>query len=660
MSTFAVQIYKNTRSNKPPAIHLPPELPPQELMNGELIAAAQGLFEENGVLVINNLFSQAWISQLHHAFVDRYQPYFADRHYDDALKVGNKRQMLTVDFQEPFNHPAIYANPLLLSLMKGLLGPDFVLGSFGAVIALPGAEEQHIHRDHPPLFEDEALTLNLPSFAITVVVPLVDLTPDTGSTRVWKGSHRVSCEQQLAMKDSSIPFMSTGSCYLMDYQLLHGGTPNVSTVVRPILYIIYYRSWFQEAVNYEQQSRLSITQREYDNVPQPYKFLLTRQREMLRANRSLEHQRRQRLSQKSFVELTSTEQAQQLEKLAETVLPQYGFQQAEVQLISHGDNTVFAVNGSRELLVESDSGVGLSERHLLHRPKASERFILRVHRSRYLTPKAIESELHWLTHLHHNTPVSVPQPISTGDNILCPSAQMLGMPEPRICSLTGWVKGRSPLDLHRPERSQPHILVAIGRLLGTLHHHSAQWTAPESFTRPYWNWDGLFGKGAGYSDDGDRVWELTPQPYRRLFEAVSTQAKNAMADLGEERDQFGLIHGDFWLGNLLIQAEDIGVIDFADCGFGYWGYDLSRFLNDFSTEPLYSACLDHLLQGYTQVRPFPDAQLRHLKLFGAMQQVTLALWRVNRAQDHPSFRSTLVADLEETAESIEAYLTAQG
>ncbi|MBE9124866.1 MULTISPECIES: phosphotransferase [unclassified Coleofasciculus] len=651
MSTFAVKIYKNTHSNKPPAIHLPSNLPHQELMNGELITVAQELFEENGVLVINHLFSKELISQFYQGFVARYQTYFEDQDYDDALKVGDKRQMLTVDFQEPFNHPTVYGNPLLLSLMKGLLGPDFVLGSFGAVISLPGALGQHIHRDHPPLFEDEALTLNLPSFAITVVVPLVDLTPETGSTRLWKGSHRVSCEQKMAMKDSSIPLLSTGSCYLMDYQLLHGGTPNVSNLVRPILYIIYYRSWFQEAVNYEQQSRLSITQREYDKVPQSYKFLFVRQREILRANHSLEPQLRQSPTQKNFVELTSKEQAQQLKKLAKTVLPQYGFKQADVQLISHGDNTVFSVKGSRMLSLETDLG---------DCPTAPNHFILRIHRSHYLSPAAIESELHWLTHLHHKTQIRVPVPLPTLEKTLYSSGQVLGISEPRICSLTGWVKGRSLVDLPRAERSQPQTLIAIGRLLGTLHHHAAQWSVPGAFTRPCWNWNGLFGKGAGYSDDGDRVWELTPQPYRRLFESVSAQVKTVMASLGEDKEQFGLIHGDFWLGNLLIHGEDIGVIDFADCGFGYWGYDLARFLNDFSTDPQYSNCLDHLLHGYTQVRTFPEAQLPHLKLFLAAQQVTLALWRVNRAQDHPDFRSTLVADLEETAEAVDVFLTAFG
>jgi Ser/Thr protein kinase RdoA (MazF antagonist) len=548
--------------------------------------------------------------------------------------------MLTVDFQPPFNHPTVYGNPLLLALMQGILGPDFVLGSFGAVIALPGAEAQHVHRDHPPLFE--TVSAPSPSFAVTVVVPLIDLTAETGSTRIWKGSHQIPGDQKLALSESAVPYPAAGGCYLMDYQLLHGGTPNVSNIVRPILYIIYYRSWFQEAVNYDQQARLTVTPEAYDAVPRSLKFLLVRQREALRANQAIATHCQQRLAQHRFEHLTRDEQAQQLTKLAETVLPQYGFPQAQVQLIGHGDNTVFAVT-----------------RPILDAPSPRtlpDRTILRIHRDRYLSPAAIESELRWLDELHRHSPLRVPAPVLTATGDWCPTAQILGMATPRTCTLTGWVAGRSP---SRTERTQPLLLRAIGRSLGQLHHHAAHWPPPASFTRPRWDADGLFGSRAGYSDAGDRVWALTPEPYRSQFAAVGDQVTAVMAELGEDPEQFGLIHGDFWLGNVLVQGDDVGLIDFADCGWGYWGYDLARFLNDFAIGAEADAVLGHLLDGYTQVRTFPEAQLPHLPLFLAAQQVTLALWRINRTQDHPSFQATLDDDLAATTDAIQALLINQ-
>jgi hypothetical protein len=73
MSKFAVQVYKNTHTTKPPAIHLPPELPPSELLNAELVTAAQRFFQDSGSLVIHNLFPPALIAEIYQAFVARYQ-----------------------------------------------------------------------------------------------------------------------------------------------------------------------------------------------------------------------------------------------------------------------------------------------------------------------------------------------------------------------------------------------------------------------------------------------------------------------------------------------------------------------------------------------------------------------------------------------------------
>ena len=98
--------------------------------------------------------------------------------------------MITVDVKDEFNNLELYANSFLYSLMQKVLGNDFILGSYG-VVALPGAEHQHVHSDRPSLFSNE-IDAKIPSFVVTAVIPLVDLTQKTGSTRVWKQSHHQS------------------------------------------------------------------------------------------------------------------------------------------------------------------------------------------------------------------------------------------------------------------------------------------------------------------------------------------------------------------------------------------------------------------------------------------------------------------------------------
>ncbi len=637
MSNLSIQVYKNLNSSHSPEIRLPTNLSPSDLSNPVLIKTAQDLFTENGVLVIKDLFAKDLIAELSQSFSEQYNPYFEDKNHADALEVGVKRKMITINFQAPFNNRDLYGNPFLMHLMKALLGKDFILGSFGAVIALPGAEQQHIHQDHPALFEDEALALQLPSFAITVVVPLIDLTPATGSTQVWKGSHRLSPSEELEDKKSSVPFVSTGSCYLMDYQLWHGGTPNISHQVRPILYIVYYRSWFQETVNYDNQARVSITQSEYQKIPETHKFLFARLQEFFQFSQLDNLQENAQLPSQEQSQLTASEQAERLSEIAKQALTNYGFEQASLQLISNGENTVFAVDAPNAPIPQQNC-------------YSPSRFALRIHRPNYLPLEAIDSELRWLQFSSQEAKLPVPQPIPTLAGKLCTLIKVQGVSQPRVCSLTRWLKGNSPLE---QEESQLLQFESVGRLLGQLHYYAEHWSKPEDFTRPHWDWNGLFGNMAGYSNDGERVWELTPQPYKNLFARVSQQFQKTVALLEEDPSQFGLIHGDFWAGNLLINEQEIGVIDFADCGFGYWIYDLARFLNDFIAEPDFPLYLDKLLHGYNQIRPFPEEQLPHLNTFIAAQYAAYGLWQVNRAQDHPSFRATLEEELADTAMWIE-------
>ena len=643
-NNYVVEIYKNSNSNKPPAIKFPVNLPQKELVNESLITAATSLFTTSGVLTVDNLFSRSLISDLNRSFSQTYASYFDEREYANALEVGNKRRMLTIDIQHPFNNPELYGNLFLMYLMRELLGPDFVLGSFGAVISLPGSTHQHIHRDHPPLFTDEVLSSKIPSFAITVVIPLVDLTPETGSTRVWKGSHKLSRSVDLLPQQSFVPYMPTGSCYLMDYQLLHGGTSNVSKIVRPILYLIYYRSWFQESVNYDKQVRLSITSSGYHDIPDQYKFLFERVRESLILDKNQEIEFDSDGESIEFNTLSSSKQLLILKKVAQKALQSYDIEQPLIELISHRDNTVYSVATPSENLQSQTSAY------------FSNRYILRIHRSQYLSNHQIESELLWLQALCQSDQLTVPSPLTNHSGHLATPVELPYLDMPRVCSLTQCLKGQFLLEEGSQDRLKLTDIKLVGHMMAELHEFSATWSFPAGFSRPVWNWNGLLGEGAGYSRQGSLIWDLTPKAYRPLFDEISHRVQAVMQELGEDTAQFGLIHADLCPGNILAYDNHVFPIDFADCGFGYWGYDMAMFLSYVPVGDSRKLCLETLLKGYTQVRNFPREQLPFIDLFIAAQHVTLSLWRINRSQDMYYFRSTLMDELNHAAEQIQLYL----
>jgi hypothetical protein len=245
----------------------------------EAVHEAAELFIEQGCLLVKGALDRGYVEQLHRAYLDTYHSYFEDREFTDALNVGDKRTQVTVDINGPFNSPQLYANDFILPVLKLVLGEQLILGGFGSVVSLPGALDQHTHRDHPNIYElPEAETTEpwidmlLPPYALNLIVPLVPLDASNGTTRLWVGSHLVvkSRAQQMPSVD---PVAELGDCILVDYRLLHAGTANRSERPRPILYNMYCRPWFRDSRNYRKQRPVRISRDEYGRVPEQFRHL---------------------------------------------------------------------------------------------------------------------------------------------------------------------------------------------------------------------------------------------------------------------------------------------------------------------------------------------------------------------------------------------------
>ena len=228
---------------------------------------------------IKSALRPEYVAQLHRAYVDTYHDYFEDREFADALNVGTKRTQVTVDIEGPFNSPQLYANASILPVLKLVLGDQLILSGFGSVVSLPGAPDQHRHRDHPNIYElteTEAtaawVDMLLPPYALNLIIPLVPLNAINGTTRLWLGSHLVpkSMSEHMPSVD---PVLDLGDCLLVDYRLLHSGTANHSENPRPILYNLYCRPWFRDSRNYRKQLPVRISREEYSRVPAQFRHL---------------------------------------------------------------------------------------------------------------------------------------------------------------------------------------------------------------------------------------------------------------------------------------------------------------------------------------------------------------------------------------------------
>lgn len=243
----------------------------KELYNAKVRLSAE-LFKTYGTLFLKGVFRQSYLDVLHGEFMQKLSPILNSGDTDGALRVGKGRYMMTTPVEGSFNSPELYASPFLLKLLPRLLGKEFVMGSFTTVASMPDAPDMRMHKDHPALFETDESVAQLPSFSVTVLVSLLGLTEELGTTRVVKGSHRVSSAAAAEMPYQD-PYGEKGACLLMDYRLSHQGLANRSKQIRPVLSLVYGRPWFRDYANFKKQSRLEISVEDFLQIPDEHRRL---------------------------------------------------------------------------------------------------------------------------------------------------------------------------------------------------------------------------------------------------------------------------------------------------------------------------------------------------------------------------------------------------
>lgn len=232
------------------------------------------MFRDYGNVVIENAFPRELIEEISKIVFEKYDDYFEDREYKDNLVLGDKRRMVTLGLEGALNSPRLYGSEILVGMLKNLLDEDYVMGGLNAVVSLPGSRDQGLHKDYSPLFKSEENHDShvTPSFAIAMLIPLIDMRREHGTTSFRKGSHLVPEQMPFDMPTQE-PLLKMGDCVVFDYRTAHEGLGNHTDEVRPLLCVIHHRIWFRDALNYNQQKDVLISDDELAKVPDNLKKL---------------------------------------------------------------------------------------------------------------------------------------------------------------------------------------------------------------------------------------------------------------------------------------------------------------------------------------------------------------------------------------------------
>ncbi|MEX2519931.1 MAG: phosphotransferase [Paracoccaceae bacterium] len=257
-------------------------------------------------------------------------------------------------------------------------------------------------------------------------------------------------------------------------------------------------------------------------------------------------------------------------------------------------------------------------------PEAGAPIVVRVHRPGYHSATEIAAEIAWIEALRDAGTVETPAivPCADGSRVTC--FEHGG--EPRRAVAFAWMTGKEPA-------ADARLTETFGRLGATsarLHRHVRDWAPPPGFVRKRWTYESTIGPAPHWGDW--RAAEGLDAPAIALLERLCERLRTRLAAYGEGADRFGLVHADLRLTNLLVEGDRLGVIDFDDCGFGWFAYDFAASISFHEHEPWIPDLQAAWLEGYAQVAPPPpeaEAILPHLI---ALRRLLLTAWITSHAE----------------------------
>jgi Ser/Thr protein kinase RdoA (MazF antagonist) len=293
-----------------------------------------------------------------------------------------------------------------------------------------------------------------------------------------------------------------------------------------------------------------------------------------------------------------------MDRMVAATLPRWGCSPAATaRMINHSENVTYRVD---------DTGTGCTT-------------ILRVHRPGYHSLAAIHSELCWLDALRDEAGIATASALPARDGATIQTLAGDGLDEPRYAVMFSCLSGAEPSETALLEPFE-----RLGEVTARLHGHARRWPLPRGFARQTWNFDTMLGCSpiwgdwrAGMGMDASRKAQL-----QRMADAIERRLRR----YGQGVNRFGLIHADLRWANLLLEGPITKVIDFDDCGFGWYLYDLGAALSFIEHRPDVPALVDAWVRGYRRVASLAAEDEAEIFTFILLRRLLLVAWIGSHAE----------------------------
>ena len=154
----------------------------------------------------------------------------------------------------PYLFRDVLVNDFVVQITRAALGEGVKNTMYSGNTCLPNETQQPLHVDHGQLWP--GLKTATPAFSIVTNVPVVDMTPENGSTEIWPGTHldttrshddkdiKIAPEDEARRRAEVEPLqpnVPAGGVIIRDMRLWHRGMPNRTNDIRTMLSIVYFR-----------------------------------------------------------------------------------------------------------------------------------------------------------------------------------------------------------------------------------------------------------------------------------------------------------------------------------------------------------------------------------------------------------------------------------
>lgn len=276
--------------------------------------------------------------------------------------------------------------------------------------------------------------------------------------------------------------------------------------------------------------------------------------------------------------------------------------------------------------------------------------ILRIHRAGYHTRRGIECELAWIDALARDTPIVAPDYFVGRDGQAIQQGEVAGLDAPRFMVMFKFVDGTAPSE----DGDLTPGFKDLGSIAAQCHSHVLEWTKPRDFKRLTWDVEAVFGPSPTWGH-----WRDAPGitgENRNVLTRVEDTIRARLASFGQAPDRFNLIHADMRLANLLVDGPQTRLIDFDDCGFGWFLYDFAAAISFIEDDPRIPEMKAAWLEGYRSLRHLSVEEEAELDTFVMLRRMALLAW-IGSHIEAPEPQALAPDFADRTATLGEAWLT---